>query len=102
MSVYGKDRTTGRPQTATYVQDLDPDSLTAIFLYPLTQRDIPLYANEHERKRLGYRSSVALNRHAILHGEVSDYGTKLNAYKALAFLNFVATVLRADEEEDAA
>lgn len=98
LSVYGKDRATGRPQTATYVQKFDPDSLKAVFLYPLTQREIPLYANEKERGELGYRSSVAPNRHAILHGEVSDYGTKLNAYKALAFLNFVTTVLRPERK----
>lgn len=31
----------------------------------------------------------ALNRHQVLHGEVSDYGTKLNSLKAFSFLAFI-------------
>ena len=34
-----------------------------------------------------------LNRHQIIHGEVTDYGTEENSLKAVAFLNFCALVL---------
>ena len=34
-----------------------------------------------------------LNRHQVLHGEVTDYGTEENSLKAVAFLNFCALVL---------
>jgi len=32
----------------------------------------------------------ALNRHQVMHGEVSDYGTEINSVKAFSFLLFVA------------
>ncbi|WP_458730065.1 hypothetical protein [Pseudomonas brenneri] len=32
----------------------------------------------------------ALNRHQVMHGEVSDYGTEINSMKAFSFLLFVA------------
>ncbi|APC15103.1 hypothetical protein BLL42_04985 [Pseudomonas frederiksbergensis] len=31
----------------------------------------------------------ALNRHQVMHGEVSDYGTELNSFKAFSFLVFI-------------
>lgn len=34
-----------------------------------------------------------LNRHQVLHGEVSDYGTECNSLKAISFLAFVCCVL---------
>ncbi|MBX8484823.1 hypothetical protein [Pseudomonas cichorii] len=32
----------------------------------------------------------ALNRHQVMHGEVSDYGTEINSMKAFSFMLFVA------------
>lgn len=32
----------------------------------------------------------ALNRHQVIHGEVSDYGTELNSLKAFSFLIYIA------------
>ncbi|GJB85160.1 hypothetical protein KAM380_096250 [Aeromonas caviae] len=32
----------------------------------------------------------ALNRHQVMHGEVSDYGTEIISVKAFSFLQFVA------------
>ncbi|MNN81905.1 hypothetical protein D3C81_1987790 [compost metagenome] len=31
-----------------------------------------------------------MNRHQVMHGEVSDYGTEINSVKAFSFLLFVA------------
>ncbi|WP_419945094.1 hypothetical protein [Candidatus Poriferisodalis sp.] len=36
---------------------------------------------------------VALNRHQVLHGEVTDYGTEENSLKAIALLHFSSFVL---------
>jgi hypothetical protein len=41
------------------------------------------------------------NRHAIMHGLNLDYGTRLNYYKALSLLNFVALVVPGIVEEPA-
>ncbi|MCQ4320458.1 hypothetical protein [Stutzerimonas stutzeri] len=47
---------------------------------------------------------TALNRHQVMHGEISDYGTELNSLKAFSFLFFVGLhlpdilVYAADEE----
>jgi len=35
-----------------------------------------------------------LNRHAVLHGASLDFGTKINAFKAISLLNFLATVVQ--------
>ncbi|WIE52405.1 hypothetical protein [Pseudomonas sp. GM17] len=35
------------------------------------------------------KSFNALNRHQVMHGEVSDYGSEINSLKALSFLVFV-------------
>ena len=36
-----------------------------------------------------------LNRHQVLHGEVSDYGTEVNSLQAMALLNFCSFILKA-------
>lgn len=38
-------------------------------------------------------SDKVLNRHGILHGIYFDYGTKLNAYKALSLFAFVSQIM---------
>ena len=40
-----------------------------------------------------------LNRHAVLHGAVTDYGTEENSLKAISLLNFCAFVLPKPEYE---
>jgi hypothetical protein len=43
--------------------------------------------------RSGERDTNPLNRHAILHGESTTYGTYINSLKAISFLLSVGTVL---------
>lgn len=45
--------------------------------------------SEKDRNKSGL-NSFDLNRHAILHGESTDYGTKINSLKTISFLNFTA------------
>ena len=42
---------------------------------------------------------TGLNRHQVLHGEVTDYGTEENSLKAISLLNYCAFVLPKPEHE---
>ena len=51
-------------------------------------------ARQHAAQASG-ESFTALNRHQVMHGESSDYGTELNSLKAFSFLVFVGAHLPA-------
>jgi hypothetical protein len=72
-------------QTARYVLLHDKGGFDRVRLAAL-EIELPIAAHKGERAP-GDRS---LNRHAVLHGEASDYGTKINSLKALSLLNYVA------------
>ena len=55
----------------------------------LLYKEWPLVLSSKNRS-IGFSE---LNRHQIIHGEVTDYGTEENSLKAVAFLNFCALVL---------
>ncbi len=78
---------------------VDPDTLDHIYL-GLLGSNIPLTAGATRRKESGAK----LNRHAVMHGESTDYGTEVNSLKAISFLNFVShafdTVIDCDESQD--
>ncbi|WP_219211963.1 hypothetical protein [Variovorax boronicumulans] len=60
-------------------------------LQPLIKfADLDLLLNPMQRdaKAAGGKFT-ALNRHQVMHGEVSDYGTRLNSLKAFSLLSFV-------------
>lgn len=61
----------------------------ARLLQSLTNPDWKL--RQPRRKRAA--GFVALNRHQVLHGEVTDYGTEENSLKAIALLHFSSVVL---------
>ncbi|MCK2118290.1 hypothetical protein MYW52_22685 [Pseudomonas juntendi] len=46
-------------------------------------------ARDEKTQQVG-KTFDALNRHQVMHGEVSDYGTEINSVKAFSFLLFVA------------
>jgi len=50
---------------------------------------LPISASEHERGD----AFVGLNRHQVLHGESTQYGTEMNSLKAISLLNYVAHIL---------
>lgn len=62
--------------------------------YPLVN-DFPISYSIKQRSR--YKGRNKLNRHQILHGEVTDYGTEKNSLKAISLLNYVSWVLDSDE-----
>ena len=55
----------------------------------LFRESTPLWRSEGARKP----DFKELNRHQVLHGEVSNYGTEINSLKAVSFLAFVCCVL---------
>ena len=71
------------------------DSTTRELALSLLYQDWPLVLSEGKRDS-GF---AELNRHQILHGEVTGYGTEENGLKAVAFLNFCALVLPDSENE---
>ena len=69
----------------------DPEALDLI--YPLlTLPTSDFLKSENDRKRsveLSGQTFAALNRHLVMHGESSDYGTETNSLKAFSFLAFI-------------
>ena len=53
--------------------------------------DWPLTLNQNKRKRKSDFSQ--LNRHQVLHGEATDYGTEVNSLKAISFIRFCGFML---------
>jgi hypothetical protein len=82
------------PATARYVETLAMDSFMAALLYPLSVA-LPISASKHERGN----TFIGLNRHLVLHGESTGYGTELNSLKAISLLNYITQVLR-DRKDD--
>ena len=69
--------------------DKVPDSTIRELVRALSYKQLPLVMSSKDRG-IGFSE---LNRHQIIHGEVTDYGTAENSLKAVAFLNFCALVL---------
>ena len=69
--------------------DKVPDETLRELALALSYKRIPLALSERDRSS-GFSD---LNRHQVLHGEVTEYGTEENSLKAVAFLDFCALVL---------
>ena len=70
------------------------DRLSAAFIAPLLT-DLPITWNQARRSS----KPGELNRHAVLHGEDVEYGTKTNSLKALSLLAYVNFALRLAKTE---
>lgn len=70
------------------------DSVRAAFAAPLGIAT-PLVSNKRERET----SNPKLNRHAIMHGESVDYGTRDVSARAISFLAYVSWTLDTEDEE---
>lgn len=76
-----------REQFRAMIRDFDGRQVLGACLSPFLE-DLPLFSSERDRGE-GF---VGLNRHQVLHGEVSDYGTFENSLKALSLLDFVSSL----------
>ena len=70
---------------ATQVEDANSRELVLALNTP----DWPLALPESRRPE----DFSGLNRHLVMHGQATDYGTEENSLRAIAFLNFCAFVL---------
>lgn len=86
VKLYSTDK--GYPVLAKALEQLGFDDFTAALLYPLMK---PMGISQSEKYRKHYPD--CLNRHEILHGIDSSYGTEINSLKALSLLEYVATIL---------
>lgn len=63
-------------------------------LSPLS-KVLPINASEKERRRSlqdrGLSTWGELNRHLVLHGETTDYGTQQNSLKAVSLINYLVS-----------
>lgn len=69
----------------------DPESLD-LLIPVFTLHDSDFLKTSGARNQSG--AFTALNRHQVMHGECSDYGTEVNSLKAFSFLVFVGLHLQ--------
>jgi hypothetical protein len=66
----------------------DPESLD--LAHPILRLDESDFMKSAEARQIAAQASgesfTALNRHQVMHGESSDYGTEINSLKAFSFL----------------
>jgi hypothetical protein len=79
---------TGAPKIAEHLPQIDSEFLIAACRTPL-QEGHPMIARASERAGLGN----VLNRHAILHGKDCSYDTRLNSFRCVSWLIYVAWAL---------
>lgn len=72
-----------------------PNELRGMYLGALLRPHMPLLLSEKHRPQ----DFSGLNRHQVLHGTVTDYGTEENSLKAVALLYYCAFVLPKPEHE---
>ena len=80
-----------RTQTAIEVRRELRSQFSKI-LFDVFDASIPIWKSESERST----SFDALNRHQVLHGESTTYGTQRNSLQCISFLSFLHWVLRAE------
>lgn len=86
--LYSKDRS-GTPKLADLLITPDTPFFTKSMLAPIIE-PAPITANARARQQL---PDNILNRHAVLHGESSDYDTRLNSCRSISLLIYVAWIL---------
>ena len=73
-----------------------PNELSRMYLGALLNTRLPLLLSEKHRPD----DFSGLNRHQVLHGLVTDYGTQENSLRAVALLYYCAFVLPRPEQAD--
>jgi hypothetical protein len=81
-------RRDGKPKIADVLELESQTPLMASLLHPLTT-PASISASQSERQA----GCELLNRHAVLHGESTDYDTRENACRAVSLIAYVAWIL---------
>jgi len=92
IQLYGRKK--GKPKTEKYVEKLSADTFMTALLEPF-RTPLPISASKCDRNEI----NDYLNRHAVLHGEYSDYGIEINSLKSMSLLNYIAQVLLKAKEK---
>lgn len=71
-----------------FAKRIDPETLERAYLEPLL-RTTPITESSRQRRA----GIPQLNRHAVMHGESTDFPSEQNGLKAISFVNFVSHVL---------
>ena len=79
----------GMPRLADVLVAPDSPRFTKSMLAPIIE-PAPITANASARQQL---PGNILNRHAVLHGESTDYDTRLNSCRSISLLVYVAWIL---------
>lgn len=79
----------GMPRLADVLVAPDTPRFTKSMLAPIIE-PAPITANASVRQQL---PGNILNRHAVLHGESTDYDTRLNSCRSISLLVYVAWIL---------
>lgn len=82
-------RKNGVPKLASILLSSDVSQLSTSFLTPIIE-PMPISATSKERVEI----DNIFNRHAILHGESTDYDNRLNSCRAISLLVYVDWILR--------
>jgi hypothetical protein len=85
-------RRKGRASLSTVFDTLRVEPLSRAVVAPL-EAMLPLTASREQREMV----TPKMNRHAILHGECSDYGTREVSARAISLLAYVSWVLSEKE-----
>lgn len=92
-------REEGKPKTAkaSKVKDAleNQEDIMAWFMV-LLAAGLPIHKSANQR--IGKPDIEGPNRHAIMHGECLDYGTKVNSLKAISLLNYVCQMTEEQQE----
>ncbi len=87
QTLFGK--SDGKPRTAKFVEKMSTnDTIMAALLEPL-RITTPISASTNESDSI----DNTFNRHSILHGISTTYGTRNNSLKAISLVHYLATVL---------
>ncbi|TSA19331.1 hypothetical protein D4R75_09975 [bacterium] len=76
-----------RPLTAKFVETTIHNPIYAP-LFEILRSNLPISASEHERQY----AAIDLNRHAILHGQDTNYGSETNSLKAVSLLSYLSSL----------
>jgi hypothetical protein len=83
---------------------LASDSESLDMIYPLLNLHLLDFMKSSSARQTAAQTSgtsfTALNRHQVMHGELSNYGTEINSLKAFSFLVFVGAHLPIVLERD--
>lgn len=92
-NIFVRKKGSSRIGTAEFVESIKDDELMSAMLQAIDS-DHPLTFNKSTRPK----EFVGLNRHAVLHGESLDYGTKINSLKLISFFSYFESIFAMDKK----